>query len=136
MYPSRRLRLILILLIALCGVFAYSYSSRLSERKALEAAIAQQEARIAAALDRQAALKADLAQIDSPEYLDRVARQELDLALPGDKVLVLIKPTPAAAGDTAQAAVEAADTQAAAPGDLPVWQQWVGFFTNEAGPAP
>lgn len=136
MYSSRRLRIILILMIVLCGVFAYSYGSRLAERNSLEAAIAAKEIRIAAARDRQAELIDEQQRIDSPDYMDRIARDDLDLALPGDKVVVVVKPTPAAPGDAAQAAVEPASKRPTAPGDVPVWQQWVVFFTDDSGVTP
>lgn len=136
MNSSRRLRLILIFMIVLCGVFAYSYGSRLSERNSLEAAIAAEEGRIAAALDRQAELIDEQQRIDSPDYLDGMARDNLDLALPGDKVLVLVRPTPVAATEASQTTVESAVKRSTPPGDVPVWQQWVVFFTDESAVTP
>ena len=130
MSSTRKPRLILMLLIALCGYFIYGYSTRLIELGRIEAEIDAKETKIAMALVEQAELNAELASLNSPDYLDKAAREIFDMAKPGDTVLMVIKPTPQAI--VAAEEVAAPNTSGIATGEvLPVWQQWVDFFTTE-----
>lgn len=132
MRASRKPRVILVILIGLCGVFVYSYTSRLAEKSHLDTEIMAVQARIADAKIEQHKLEAELEYLNEPDYIDQVARETFDRAKPGDKVLVIVD-QPAAAS---QAATEAVIAVAAAnPIDyrnFPVWQQWVVFFTADS----
>lgn len=135
MRPSRKPRLILIFLIGLCGLFVYSYTLRLIEKSGVETDIVRLQARIDAAKTEQFELLAEREALSEPDYLDRAAREIFDWARPGDKVLMMIK-EPASAPDTAQAPAVTSVTPAVDLQNLPVWQQWVSFFTTESFALP
>jgi cell division protein FtsB len=128
--PSRKPRLILIFLIALCGLFVYSYTMRLVEKAQVEARIVEMKGRIEGAKNVQYSLLEQREGLSEPDYLDRVARENFGLAKPGDKVLVVIK-EPIAASPSAEAPAAAAAVTPVELGYLPVWQQWISFFTTE-----
>jgi cell division protein FtsB len=129
MRPSRKPRLILIFLIALCGLFVYSYTMRLVEKSRVESEIVAVRARIAEAKDEQYELLEMRDSLNEPDYIDRVARELFGLAKPGDTVLTMIKEQ-----ESSPDAADVAISAAASPADLrnlPIWQQWVVFFTTE-----
>lgn len=131
MRPSRKPRVILILLIALCGIFVYSYTSRLMEKAAIEAEIVEMQARIREAKAEQYQLTAELESLSQPDYIDKVAREDFGYAKPGDKVLVVVKePTPSPLEDKTSGLAGATSTVDLR--NLPVWRQWVVFFTTDA----
>ena len=105
MRASRKPRIILVILIGLCGVFVYSYTSRLAEKSQLDAEIMAVQARIAEAKVEQHKLEAELEYLKEPDYIDQVARETFDRAKPGDKVLVIVDQ--AATGQVATEAVSA-----------------------------
>jgi cell division protein DivIC len=129
--PSRKPRIILIFLIALCGIFVYSYTARLMEKAQLESQIAQVQARIDGAKTEQLELLAQRDKLDQPEYIDWVAREIFGWVKPGDTALMVIKEPVSSrlAEDVSAAAtaISAVDLR-----NLPVWQQWVVFFTTES----
>ena len=132
MHPSRKPSIILIFLIALCGLFVYSYTTRLSEKTYVDAAIVAMQARIQSAKVEQQELLEQRELLDQPDYLDRVARTKFNYALPGDRVLVIIDEAEegTAANNaplTANAASNPIDFR-----NFPVWQQWVVFFTSDS----
>lgn len=130
MMSSRRARVILASLIALCALYAYSYAMRLSERAAVEAEIVAMQAQVEAALERKLQLEAELAALDDPNFLERMARQEFEMARPGDTVLVIVRETPIAPqpqAATAMAPAPALDGRQSQP----VWRQWVDFFATD-----
>jgi cell division protein FtsB len=131
MRPSRKPRIILIFLIALCALFVYSYTARLAEKSRIDSEIVAMQARIDEAKNEQYALDAQLEELNQPDYIDGVARTKFDRAKPGDKILVIID-EPAVSAATAELPVAAAATSN--PIDyrnFPVWQQWVVFFTTD-----
>lgn len=128
--PSRKPRLILIFLIALCGLFVYSYTMRLVEKAQVETKIVEMKARIGEAKNVQYQLLEEREGLSEPDYIDRVARENFGLAKPGDKVLVVIK-EPVAAQQAADAPAAAAAATPVKLGYLPIWQQWINFFTTE-----
>jgi cell division protein FtsB len=128
--PSRKPRLILIFLIALCGLFVYSYTMRLVEKAQVEAKIVEMKARIGEAKNVQYQLLEERESLSEPDYIDRVARENFGLAKPGDKVLVVIK-KPAASPAAAGAPTSATEVTPVDLGYLPIWQQWISFFTTE-----
>jgi cell division protein FtsB len=132
MRSSRKSRVILVFLIALCALFVYSYASKLGEKSQVETQIATMRERIDAAKTEQHKLLAERDSLNQPDYIDRIARVKFDRALPGDKLLVIID-EPATTSSADAATVNT--TAIANPVDLrnfPIWRQWVVFFTSEA----
>lgn len=130
MRPSRKPRIILIILIALCGLFVYSYASRLGEKARLDAQIAEMQASIDQAKLEQLELQEEYSNLSQPDFLDRAARELFDMALPGDKLLVILDEDEASTS-TSDVAV-AAITNPIDYRSFPVWQQWVVFFTSDS----
>ncbi len=132
MRPSRKPRFILIFLIGLCGLFVYSYTVRLVEKSRVETDIVRLQARIDAAETEQFELEKEREALSEPDYLDRAAREIFDWARPGDKVLMMIKVPASPVPDTAQAPAVTSVITAVDLQSLPVWQQWISFFTTES----
>lgn len=129
MMSSRRARVILASLIALCAVYVYSYTTRLAERAAVEAEVAAMQAQVDAAHLRRQQLEAELAALDDPDFLERMARQEFEMARPGDTVLVIVRETPAAPPVSEQASAPTRTTGISRT--QPVWRQWIDFFATD-----
>jgi cell division protein FtsB len=130
MQTSRKPRVILVLLTALCGLFVFSYTSRLAQKSELEAQISVMQARIAEARNEQFMLQEELAKRNQPDYLDWVARNIFGWVMPGDTLLVIVDESQrgtAGALSPAWAAANPIDYR-----NFPVWQQWVVFFTADA----
>lgn len=130
MRQSRKPRIILIILIALCGLFVYSYTSRLGEKARLDGQIAAMQTRIDQAKIEQLELQEEYSQLNQPDFLDRAARELFDMALPGDKLLVILDEDESSTNTT-----ETALGTATNPIDyrsFPIWQQWVVFFTTDS----
>ena len=129
MRPSRKPRVILMILIALCGLFIYSYAMRLVEKSQVESEIVAMRSKIDAAKTEQYELTDELQGLTDDDYIDRIAREYFDYAKPGDKLLVIVddqnRASPAAVA-VAQAVANPIDVR-----NFPVWQQWVVFFTSE-----
>ena len=68
-------------------------------------------------------LQARIERYRSDAYVEKVAREELNLARPGDVPVIVIAPTPA---PTAQVAPQAAPTPSA-----PIARQWLRVFVDE-----
>lgn len=135
MISTRRARVLLALAIVLCALFAYQYAGRLRQLAAVEAEALAMRMQVEQAQHRQQRLDAELAALDDPEFLDRVARQEFDMAKPGDQVVVVIKETPSA--PQPGAAVNPLPTnQGATVIGSPVWRQWVDFFAADLTASP
>jgi cell division protein FtsB len=137
MRPSRKPRFLLFFLITLCGLFIYSYTGRQAEQEEIAEDIAALQAKIASAQHQNKALQQELLYVTSPDYVAEAARQDFDYALPGDRVVVVVKEPPdsstLASGSVASGIQPADAGQPSAPSDgdvLPVWQQWLVFFTT------
>lgn len=130
MHPSRKPRVILIFLIALCGLFVVSYTTRLAQKSHLETEISALQARIAVAKDEQAKLIDEYEKLDQPDYLDRVARTYFDRVLPGDRVIVIVDE--ASGASKQRQAPTFATSNPIDYRNFPVWQQWVVFFTTDS----
>lgn len=130
MRQSRKPRIILIMLIALCGLFVYSYTSRLGEKAHLDEQIAEMQARIDDAKLEQLELQEEYSQLNQPDFLDRAARELFDMALPGDKLLVIL--------DEGEVSTSPAEVAVGTTANLidyrnfPIWQQWIVFFTTDS----
>jgi cell division protein FtsB len=131
MRPSRKPRIILILLIGLCGIFVYSYTSRLGEQSHVQAEIVAMQARIDAAKAEQFELLGELDALSDADFLDRVAREKFGLAKPGDKLLVIID-EPSENANIGNGLVPATTTNPIDFRNFPVWQQWIVFFTTDS----
>lgn len=134
MRPSRKTRFLLIFLLVLCALFVYGYTARLRELSALQDEIAAMQSRIDHARLEQKRYEEELAYVMSPDYLGAAARQDFDMGIEGDRLIVpVVKADSVGATSTGAAAALLAETEAAAtpfdPYDLPVWQQWVAFLT-------
>jgi cell division protein FtsB len=143
--PGTKWRTILFVFIALCVLFVTSYSQRMLDKSRITTEAELWQARIEQALDRQLALQSELREINSPAYVDRIARQELDMVRPGDKVLVIIEepvaPVVGVASASEQrevvAVVEETETDAPAASQVDgpsIWQQWLTVFIVEVPP--
>jgi len=142
MHPSRKPRVVLFFLIALCGFFVYSYTGRQSEREEIARMIEETRVGIAEAKLENQRLQAEYDYVTRPAYVDEVAREDLGFAKEGDRVIIVVDEDapaaaslagsaattlPSAAGNT-RSSRSSLDSQA-----LPVWQQWLSFLAD--GPA-
>lgn len=130
MISSRRARVFLALAIVLCALFAYQYAMRLQQLAAVQAEVAAKRVQVEQAQQRQQRLTAELEALQSPEYLERVARVNLDMAKPGDKVVITMMDTPRAPVVEGALNVLPA-SQGTAVTQAPVWRQWVDFFAAD-----
>ena len=129
MRPSQKPRIILILLIALCGLFVYSYTSRLGEKARIESEIVAMQAKVEEAKAEQYELLEMLEQMNQSDYIDQLARKVFDYGRPGDIGLIIVDEPSSltrAEANAAEAAAKAQDYR-----NFPVWRQWVVFFTTD-----
>jgi cell division protein FtsB len=141
--PSRKPRILLVLLLLLCGLFVYSYIGRQAERTVIEQEIEALRAQLVAGQQEQQRLQDELAYVAGPDYLDKVAREEFDMARPGDRVIIRVEKQPAAFTGSAPVGVQLSEPQASAAPNLrplppaePIWQQWLAFFSSASGSNP
>lgn len=111
-------RPLLVILIALCSIFVFTYALRLDTRDEIEAAIVAQQETNAAAVARTAQLEREYAQVEKPAHADTLIRTLLQMGKPGEQVLVGVSPP----------SVTGAVPLTAAP-TLPhinraIWEQW------------
>lgn len=109
-----------------------AYLSFGTARKALEVYQLNQQAsqirqEIAQLKDRNAELRRQMEYLQSPEYVEKVAREQLNLVQPGDTPLVLVYPT---GKEPAPQPTPVPAQKQTAPS--PNWQRWWGFFFGEA----
>ena len=132
-------RLALFVLIALCVLFVVGYANRLMTLSQLDEATHEMEAQIQADNDKNLELQARLAYVKSPDYLDKIAREDLGMAKEGDTVVVVLAATPVPtfalptvtpqANVVAPAPLGAWQGEAGADSDgKPLWQQWFELF--------
>jgi cell division protein FtsB len=132
MRSSRKSRVILVILVALCALFVYSYASKLGEKSQVETQIAMMRERIDEAKTEQHKLLAERERLNQPDYIDRVARMKFDRALPGDKLLVIIDEPATTSSADAIAVKSSAEANPVDMRTFPIWRQWVVFFTSDA----
>jgi hypothetical protein len=106
-------------------LFVAGYIDRIRQREALEAERARWEVRTAEAELRGLQLAKELAEIDSPAYLEKRARDDMGLTLPGEDVIVVLENRNAA---TAAAATAAAPPAVTEQRTFPIWRQWADLF--------
>ncbi len=125
-------RLALLLLFALCVLFVSSYANRLARKEEVELEIAQWEQRIAEAELQQRELQAELDYVNSPAYIEDVARNQLDMAREGDTVLIVLPGNPEAdAGDSPDSAGADGAAVHSSARDEPTWRQWISLLSGE-----
>jgi cell division protein FtsB len=116
----RNLRLIIFALIGLCLLFVVGYVQRLAAKEAVEAQVIALQAKIGEAERRTAILQDQLADINSPAYVAKVARDDLGLVQAADVPIVVLDPpataTPAAGAETA--------SDEGAPAETANWRLW------------
>lgn len=87
MKKSRRILKILLIL----GVFIYTISTFITQQKALNSYQKEQEYyedKIAEALEDKESLAKMKENIDSPEYIEKTAREKLDMYYPNERVYI------------------------------------------------
>lgn len=127
---ERSSRLLLFVLMGFCLLFIISYTSRLVEYSRSQALLSHWDERIEQAKERQADLVAQREFVYSDDYVDRIAREDLGLAKPGDNVIVVIPDAENTSGLT-EAEISTTDQ----PQDLiqmPIWQQWLELFRQNS----
>jgi hypothetical protein len=128
----------------LCGLFVYSYTARQAERAVIEQEIDALRAQLLAGEQEQQRLQEELAYVSGPDYLDKVAREEFDMARPGDRVIIRVDKQPAALAEgapvesrpVAPPQATGADEHSIEPPAQPIWQQWFSFFSATSGANP
>ncbi|MFN8495562.1 MAG: septum formation initiator family protein [Caldilineaceae bacterium] len=92
--PKSNARVMLIILIAFCGIFMIGYASRLAKKATLAAEAVHWEARIDQAKQQRLVLAAERNYVNSNAYIEKEARDELGLAKQGDELVILVASTP------------------------------------------
>jgi len=131
--PLSPSRVLLVALIGLCALFVFSYAGRSMQKAQLETNAAGWERQIAEARQKNQALTAERAEVESDAYVDKAARDELGWAKENDVEIIVIEPTVTPASVPGAAATEGIqDAAAGAPeSSLPVWQQWLSLLASE-----
>lgn len=134
--PSERNpRLLLFVLMGFCLLFIISYTSRLIEYSQTQTLLANWETRIEEANQRQSKLVAQREFVYSDDYVDKIAREDLGLAKPGDTVIVIIPDTENSIAQPLP--VETPQILSTAePVQMPNWQQWVELFKQKSTTRP
>ncbi len=149
--PSLRSRLVLVGLIALCIVFVTSYTHKLKVKSQVLSEIRQNQQRVDETKQKNLVLQQRYDYVMSPDYVDNIAREDLDMAKKDDTVIVVVPSTPPpitqttgisgaitaaavqqfnATGNASSVTVTAAPNHAATTDthQVPVWQQWFSLF--------
>jgi len=108
------------------------YLSFSTARKAMEVYQLNQQAAsirqdITQLKERNAELRRQEEYLQSPDYVEKMAREQLNLVRPGDIPLVLVSPS---VKETPKQPAPAAP-QSRPQQSLPNWQQWWNFFFGE-----
>jgi len=112
-------RPLLVLLIALCAIFVFTYALRLDVRDHREAEIALQREKNEEAIARAAELDRELKNVGRPGHADTLIRTLLQMGKPGEQVLVGVS-SPSIAG-----AVPASAAPVLPHYEKAIWQQWL-----------
>ena len=130
--PARGTRMVLIVFISLCLVFVASYTSRLLTKSSIESEIEQYQEKIDADKRKKLVLQAELDYVVTDDYVDEVARNELDLVKEGDTVVVVLDSTPTAPTPQPAVALDA-EPQEVPPSSrqAPIWQQWFSVLAAD-----
>jgi cell division protein FtsB len=134
-------RLILILL-AVAGVyFAISFTAQIFKSRDMLAQVEAQRTENQALEAGNQRLRDQVAFGNSDAYLqyvERVAREELDMARPDETVILVVPPTPEAGSDTtnpdSSTSPSQADQAAQTEPSKATWQRWGDLFTGALRP--
>jgi cell division protein FtsB len=86
-----RSRFFKILLIIIVGLLAYRYYQNYAMIRKLEATITELENSLIMARGEKTRLEEELNNINNPEYIERIAREELGLVKPGELLLIPVE---------------------------------------------
>lgn len=86
-----RSRFFKILLIIIVGLLAYRYYQNYAMIRKLEATITELENSLIMARGEKTRLEEELNNINNPEYIERIAREELGLVKPGELLLMPVE---------------------------------------------
>jgi cell division protein FtsB len=91
------------------------------------------EQEIDALLEQQEALKAHLEEVKTDAYVERWAREQAHMVLPGDRLVILVTPAAPAAQQDADAQASASAQPFTSPSEMaqaPNWHQWWRLFLD------
>lgn len=112
-------RPLLVILIALCAIFIFTYALRLDTRDQREAEIALQQQLNEQAIARTAELERERQNVGRTGFADTMIRTLLQMGKPGEQVLVGVNaPVVSSIAPQSAAPVLPQYTQ-------PIWQQWI-----------
>ena len=124
--PKSNVRVMLVILIAFCGIFMIGYASRLAKKTALEAEAVHWEGKIDQANQHHLILAAERDYVNSDAYIEKEARDELGLAKQGDELVIVVASTPTPfVPDQAEKPVEQKKVE------TPNWRRWFSLFLPE-----
>lgn len=135
--PQRRLRLAvrtprgrlaLALGVPILAFFLVTSASRLLEGQNLARQADEVRQEVAALESRNGELQRQLQYLRSNEYIERIAREELDLVKPGETAIVIVTP------QDQERARTGGVTEPAPPPAPPNWQRWRDYFFGPAAP--
>ncbi len=120
---KRNPRLLWAIVLSLALLFVVTYGERLATKANLAAALAEQQARISEARQRQQALEQQLVYVRSDAYIEEAARNDLGMVQPGDELLIVVEGKSA----TTAASDALAPTTTDEPSLLQTWLKRLGF---------
>ena len=115
--PKRDTRLLLIVVLGICLLFAITYAGRLARQAALNREVARWEQKNIESVKRQHALEAELRYIQSDAYIEELAHDELGMVKPDEELVVIVPAQQAALTTTL---LENEETEA-----KPFWHDWL-----------
>ncbi|MDO8689183.1 MAG: septum formation initiator family protein [Dehalococcoidia bacterium] len=120
-------RVFIVLAIPLLAFLSFSTAKKAMEVYQLNQQAASIRQDIAQLKDRNAELRRQMEYVQSPEYVEKVAREQLNLVKPDDIPLVLVSPlVKVASGGPSPA------PQPARPQDIPPnWKRWWNLFFGD-----
>ncbi len=92
--PRRRIRWGTLLLIGLAVWLVWTFGQGFVRSYQLKQELAEVESRIRAVEIRNEKIRSELERLQSAEYIERMAREELGLVKPGEELYILSQPIP------------------------------------------
>ena len=121
-------RVFLIVAIPLLAYLTFATARKALEVYQLNQQASQIRSEIAVLKDRNTELRRQIEYLQSPDYVERAAREQLNLVQPGDIPLVLVYPS--GKEPPAEPSRASTPTQPFSPAN---WQRWWSFFFGEGG---
>jgi cell division protein FtsL len=115
----------LLIVVPILLYFGITTINRALETYTIRQSSERVRAEIAVLMDRNAQLRRQRAYLESNEYIERIAREELDLVKPGETAIVIVTPR------EQQRAQQQGIPEPPAPPPPPNWQRWLEFFFAE-----